>query len=173
MSFGFQTFDAGGVPVFTLDESLPRLVRSVRVAHDFSGTIHVPEFDLNRGMFYVAFCVMKGRAQYSPSGVNDLDRPFWRLADDVAPNTADPDHNLPPYPGFPTWVRWRFGFNPFAVPTIEFDNSTKLASIAPVAGTWPYGQFQVSPPGAPPADPSNSAPDYLLRFLHVQEFVLP
>lgn len=172
MSFGFQTFDAGGLPVFTLDESLPRLVRSVRVTHDFSGTIHVPEFDLTRGIFYVSFCVMKGRAQYGGADT-DLNRSFWRLADDVPPNTTDPNHNLPPYPTFPGWVQWRFGFNPFAVPTIEFDNSTKLASITPVAGTWPYNQFRVNPGGAAPADPVNSAPDYLLQFLHVREFALP
>ena len=54
MAFGFEFRDAAGNETLTIDEAMPRVIDERRLAWGFSGTIWVPGFDDQYGMFYVS-----------------------------------------------------------------------------------------------------------------------
>lgn len=110
MAYGIQMRNSGGALALDTDECFPQLVRSRRVAGDWSGTLFISNFDLNRGMFYVALCYEKrhggayaGRAPdaaaYSP--------------------TASPD----------TYMTIASGS--YNLPTLNWNNDTKIMTVTP------------------------------------------
>lgn len=55
MAFGIELRRADGSVALRNTETFARLVHVETLAHDFNGTFSVPQFDEDRGMFYVQF----------------------------------------------------------------------------------------------------------------------
>lgn len=129
MSYGIEFRNANGNLALESDETFARIVHSEKVLGDFSGTISVPEYDDTRGLFYVSYCVMKYDWN---SNVRRADNTSW----------SDHDRLVP-------------GLHPAALPSLSWDNGTKVMTIAPS-----------SLPSAWPRFGSGNRPDYFLNFLH-------
>lgn len=114
MAHGLEFRDAAGNITLRMTDALPRLIHSQRFAWNFSGTISVPAFDTDFGMFYVSPCVATGLG-----GGASFDR-----------------DNRVPAPG----VSGAFGTNGTSLPTLSWDNTTKVMTIAPTTfpGGWPF-----------------------------------
>lgn len=113
MTYGFEFRDAAGNIRLKMSEALPRIVHSQRFPWDYSGTISVPAFDTDHGMFYVAPCVATG------IGSTAFDR------DDRTPATQ---------------TSGNFGVNGTSLPTLSWNNTTKVMTITPTAfpAGWPF-----------------------------------
>lgn len=120
--------NAAGHEIMTLDEAMPRFIHGRRLAYDFDGSFSVPDFDSNRGMFFWAPCVMKV-GWYDPNLVDFMIYPF-RLGDGVP--DADPEFT-------------GFGFHDSAMPTLAWNNATKVMTVTPSAvyqNWWWFSSLQ-------------------------------
>jgi len=108
MSHGFEFRNAAGNVSITMDDAMPRLVHSQRFANGFSGTISVPDFDSDKGMFYVSPCAVRQTGPYN-------------LTRD---DTAD-------YPD-----SFTISCNGKMIPDLSWDNTTKVMTINPTV--FPY-----------------------------------
>jgi len=90
----------------SITESMPRVVHEQKFAADHAGTITVPDFDTDHGMFYASPCVR----HYGPPA---------ELAFEYQSNVI---------------------CHPFPLPSLSWDNDTKIMTIAPVSfpAGWPY-----------------------------------
>jgi hypothetical protein len=107
MSYGIEFRNADGTLALRLDECFPQLVFQQRYAATFNGTVSIPGFDSNRGMFYIAYRFRK----YSLVG-----GVFTLLA-----NSAQRGFGAGLYNGL--WV------NPYSVPGLAWNNTTKTMTI--------------------------------------------
>ncbi|MCA0203003.1 MAG: hypothetical protein LCH92_01565 [Proteobacteria bacterium] len=165
MAYGFLFRDADGNETLRMVDGMPLLVHSERKAWDFNGTISVPNFDVNFGFFYVSFCMYKGIYGYGGSG--------WSPSGTYPGQTylrqpEDRDLTEIGYLG-PAGINYPRAEKILAianhmVPTIAWDNATRIATITPA----------VTPAGWPNFNSGAGAmPDYYINFLQVQEVTLP
>jgi len=110
MSYGFKTWNGNGLVGIDSTEVAVRYVATVLFERTFSGTISVPDFDSNRGSFYLNPYTYK-----------------WNLSNNTlvaeSTNTAtgiiEVEHSYRADGGLRTNPR----------PTLSWNNSTKLLSV--------------------------------------------
>lgn len=113
--WGLELRNAAGVVTLRMTEAMPRLVHSQKFAWDHTGTLSVPGFDTDFGMFYVSPCAYSGYLS-SPGFLERDDRTF-----------ASAEAGL-------------FGFTGMCLPSLDWNNATKVMTIAPATfpPAWPY-----------------------------------
>lgn len=124
MPYGVKIFGPGGVLRLDEDETFTRVVATVKRNFNFSGTVSVPDFDDTKGMFHVSYFINK---------FNDTS---GKLADNKAPMV----------------LLDKLTFEATSLPTLNWNNTTKLLAISPVV--WPSGWTAIN------------ASDYLITFIH-------
>lgn len=110
MAYGVKIFGPGGTLRLDDDEAFTRVVATVKKNYDFSGTFSVPDFDDTKGLFHVSYLINKF---------------------DISSNTAIPD-NTSPLGAFDN-----FAFDITSLPTLSWNNTTKVMTVSPVV--WPTG----------------------------------
>lgn len=109
MSYGIEFRNADGSLSLRLDECFPQTVYQEKFSGDFSGNINIPEFDSDRGMFYVEFRMVKH---------SQIGGVFTPLADSAVR-------------GFGAGLYNAIMTNPVGVPSLSWNNSTKTMTISP------------------------------------------
>lgn len=133
MAIGFEIRDNTGKVMVSTDDSLPRVFRTQRFAYDYSGSFSVPEFDDNYGMFYVTPCVF-----------------MMGLIGGVV--TRWPDTESLSGTG-----EKNFMVHVAGIPTITWNNTTKIMSITPASMPTGWPRF------------TNHRPDYYISFINVNK----
>lgn len=132
MSFGFQFRDAAGNVTLTLDEALPRLIHSVRITGNYSGSFSVPDFDVNFGMFSLSPLVHKGYFRWGNTngGSGSNTTTSHPQSAPLLPFSFNLDQAAQPHPdGTPAaWSRLLI-FEPLFMPTVNWDNATKVCGV--------------------------------------------
>lgn len=164
MAYGFLFRDADGNETLRMVDGMPLLVHSERKAWDFDGTISVPDFDVNFGFFYVSFCMYKGVYGYGNNGWTPGNS-YPGLVYRRQPEGQDLSEV-----GFEdTGIYFNraekiFAISNHTVPSILWDNATRIATITPpvLPAGWPNFLALIG-----------AMPDYYINFLQVQEVTLP
>lgn len=135
MSYGFEFRDADGIERLKITESLPRVIHSVRLESNYSGSFTVPEFSVNDGMFYFAPVAVKLRSASGGLALSttDLDSPAL--------------YSTPPYYAYYLVPKVS------AFPTVTWDEPTKTATVTPssLPSDWPQDLKWVGPTSWNPA----------------------
>lgn len=140
MSYGFEFRDAAGIERLRITEALPAIIHQQRIGATWSGTISVPNFDSNHGMFYVSPCAFKG-------SIDQLTTTGFKRADSTGFRTDT---------GGTGWTR--VCCHPTPLPTLSWNNSTKVMTVTAMSfpGGWPFGG-------------NTCRPDYYLVFLRLHQ----
>lgn len=115
MTYGIEFRDDAGNLTLRMTEAMPRLIHSQKFAWDYTGTLAVPDFDSDHGMFYVSPCAYSG--YFSSPGFLERDNRTFASA-----------------------LAGLFGFNGYCLPSLSWNDETRVMTIAPATFPpgWPY-----------------------------------
>lgn len=126
MTYGVQMFNSAGVLRLDIDETFTRVVDTVKLSATSTGTVSVPDFDSARGMLFVNYFVNKFDL-YTDTALADSYSPMRDFRDTLV-------------------------YEPTSLPSLSWNNTTKLLSYSPVV--WPSGWTRFN------------ASDYMITFIH-------
>jgi len=120
MAYGFEAYDSSGETLISSTDGVARLIYSADLAEDYSGTISIPAFDSDLGVFYTRMYPYK---HYIFVGVG-----YPPLAEDSS------------------WDQTNFPIvtvSPSYTPTLSWNNSTKVLTITANSETEDYYKSQI------------------------------
>lgn len=105
MPYGVRFFRNTGAASLEDDETFNRLVHSEKISEGFDGTISIPDFDSDKGLFTISYYLSKFRID---SDTRVSDSTSWSSQDYLHPHE-----------------------HPVSLPSLNWDNSTKVMTISP------------------------------------------